>query len=107
MKEIQEQKINQDGTISTYQYVGINIPNRDLNIESLQVQEIPQTEKTPSLERLEKQFNSENPYEKLKSTTGQENFSQKEEKAEVLKIVEPNSTNNNNNDNSGSEGGES
>lgn len=103
VKARQEQKINQDGTTSTSQYVGINIPNRDLKIESFQVQEIPQTEKTPSLEGLEKQFNSENPDEKLKSTTSQENLLQKEERAEVLKTVDSNLVNDNNDNNSGRE----
>jgi len=103
-KARQEQKINRDGTISTSQYVGINIPNRDLNIESFQVQEIPHSEKTPSLEGLEKQFNSENPDEKQKLATSQENSLQTEERAEVLKTVESSLTNNS--DNSGSESSE-
>src|ERR1700728_456471 len=56
IKVRQEQEIKPNGTISASQYVGINIPEKNLNIENFQTQETLPNEINPQTQVLENQF---------------------------------------------------
>jgi hypothetical protein len=99
IKVRQERKIKPDGTISVSQYVGVNIPEKNLNIEKFQTQQTLPNEIKPQAQVLENQFKpveSENP---IKVNQGVENFSQEAEKAVEVSVNLGNDSNSGSNEN--------
>ena len=97
MKVRQKQEIKPNGTISASQYVGINIPEKNLNIEKFQTQEILPNEIKSQEQVLANQFKPVESENLIKVNQGVENFSQ-ESKKEVEIPVNLGTTNNNNSD---------